>query len=262
MSYPVMSTSVPWSLVKSGFHKAPTFEDASLVQKAVTGHRSALSLKPYATWNFEVDLNYVLGGEYVQSSVLQMFLGCFLATCGGAGFFYFTDPNDSAVQYPDGTNSSDQSLMIAAPSGPGSLLATQTTGDGSTTSFQLARQIDQGVDILQQVSNVVLFVNGVPMVLSAPGIPARPMPMSLSFPSTDADMSWGVRRSTVTASINKGVVTFSTPPPANAVLTWQGSFQYLCQFSDDTLKDLARVSKNSSGFLWSCGAIAFESVVV
>ena len=219
MSYPAMSTSVPWSLVKSGFHKAPTFEGASLVNKAVTGHRTALSLKPYATWNFEVDLNYVQGGEAVQGSVLQSFLGLFLATCGGAGFFLFTDPNDSTVTTAQGC------LLNTTP---GAANPMGSVGDGVSTQFQLARTIAQGTDILQQVSSVVVNVNGT--------------------------------ATTVTQS--NGVVTFSSAPAIGAVLTWAGSFQYLCQFTEDTLKDLARVSKNSTGFLWSCGAIDFEGLFV
>lgn len=219
MSYPVMNTSVPWSLVKSGFHKSPTFEDGSLVSKAPTGHRSALSLKPYATWIFSLDLNLVLGGEAVQGSVLQAFLGCFLATCGGAGFFLFTDPNDNAV--------ASQSCMLNVTSGAASPMGQK--GDGTSTSFQLARVIDQGVDILQQVSNVTVYVNGSPAACTVS---------------------------------NTGVVTFTSAPAVNAVLTWTGNFQYLCQFTDDTLKDLARVSKNSNGFLWSCGSVAFESMFV
>jgi uncharacterized protein (TIGR02217 family) len=228
MSYPVMSTSVPWSLVKSGFHKTPSFEGGSMVQEAASGRgNTGLSLKPYATWAFNLDINLVQGGEAVQASVLQQFIGCFMACCGRAGLFLFTDPNDCAVESPDGNNDGDQSMMIACPNG--ALQAGYITGDGSTTQFQLARTVDQGVDILQTVSNVVVFVNGAP--------------------------------TTVTVG-STGVVTFSSPPPANAVLTWQGAFRYLCRFSDDSLKDLARVNKNSTGFLWSCGSVAFESEFV
>ncbi len=225
MTYPLMRTSVPWSLVKSGFHKTPTFEGGTLAYKAPTGHRSALSLKPYATWAFKLDLNMVQGGEAVEGSVLQSFLGCFLATCGGAGFFLFTDPNDNAVN--DTGLSTPQSCLLNVT--PGAANPMGQLGDGVSTQFQLARMVDQGVDILQQVSNVEVYVNG------------------------------AVATCTIGST---GVVTFSSAPPANAVLTWGGNFQYLCQFTDDTMKDLARVSKNSGGWLWSCGSVDFESVFV
>jgi hypothetical protein len=213
---PIMSTDVPWSLVKSGFKKSPHFNTQT--QKPAAGRgRSSISFMPYATWDFELDLNYVLGGEQIQYSVLQRFLGCYLACCGAGGFFLFTDPNDNSVE--------DQSAMLNVT--PGAAPMSQT-GDGVSTQFQLARLIDQGVDILQNVTNPVFFVNGAEATGSLSGT---------------------------------GVVTFDSAPHAGAVLTWQGSFQYLCQFTDDTIKDLARVSKNSNGFLWNC-SIAFESVFV
>lgn len=217
MTYALMNTGVPWSLVKGGFHKSPGYK--TLKQETVTGRGDgAIALRPFPVWAFEVDLNLVSGGEAVQASVLQWFLGCFMATYGGAGLFLFTDPNDNTV-----VNNS-QSCLIAAPSG--SLLASQLTGDGSTTQFQLGRKIDQGLDVIQQVSNVNVYVNGT--------------------------LATGV-------TVSDGMVTFASAPAAGATLTWSGSFQYLCRFTDDTLKDLARTSKNQSGFLWSCPSISFES---
>lgn len=221
MTYSLMNPGVPWSLVKGGFHKSPDFK--TLLQETVTGRGDgAIALKPFATWKFEVDLNYVQGGESNQYSVLQWFLGCFMATYGRAGLFLFTDPSDNAVD--DTGLVTPQSCMIAAPGG--ALQAGQMKGDGTTTQFQLARTIDQGVDILQQVSNVSVYVNG--------------------------------NLTTVTVN-STGVVTFSAAPASGAVLTWGGAFQYLCRFTDDTLKDLARVSKNPTNFLWSCSSIDFES---
>jgi hypothetical protein len=216
--YPTMSTEVPWSLVKSGFKKSPHFNTQT--QKPAAGRgRTSISFMPYATWDFELDINYVLGGEAVQWSVLQRFLGCYMACCGAGGFFWFTDPNDNAIE--------DQSTMLNVT--PGANAPMGQKGDGASTQFQLARLIDQGVDVIQNAVNPVLFVNG----------------------------------SAVTGTVGPtGVVVFDSAPPVNAVLTWQGSFLYLCQFNEDTLKDLARVSKNSGGFLWSCSSIAFESVFV
>ena len=220
MSYPVMNTSVPWSLVKSGFHKSPSFDKSSMVQKTAANRGNAgISLQPYAVWTFGLDLNLVQGGEAVQSSVLQQFLGCFMACCGTAGLFLFTDPNDNTV--------ASQSLLLNVT--PGAASPMGTLGDGTSTIFQLARQLDQGVDILQNTSGVTVLVNG-------------------------AGASCTVSTT--------GVVTFAEPPANDAVLTWSGSFQYLCRFSDDLLKDLARVNKNSTGFLWSCGSVAFESEFV
>jgi hypothetical protein len=232
MSYPVMSTSVPWSLVKGGFHKTPSY--SSLVQIPTSGRgRSAISLKPYPTWNFGVDLNMVQGGEWVQGSVLQTFLGLFMACCGRGGFFLFTDPNDNAVQSTTDGYTVTPSPGVLLNVTPSAAQPMGQTGDATSTIFQLARTIGAGVDILQQVSNVTVFVNGAPLTSPA-GYSVSPL----------------------------GVVSFTSAPPASAVLTWTGNFQYLCQFSEDTLKDLARVSKNSGGWLWSCGSIEFESMFV
>lgn len=223
MSYPVMSTSVPWSLVKGGFHKTPHF--SSVPQRPAAGRGiSTLALMPYPTWDFELDLNAVLGGESISGSVLQDFLGCYMACLGGGGFFLFTDPNDNAV-----TLAASTMLDVT----PLSSTPMSQTGNASSTQFQLARLIGPGVDILQNVSSLVVQVNGSTKTLG-----------------TDYSVS------------ATGVVTFVSAPAAAAVLTWSGTFQYLCLFKEDTLKDLARVNKNSAGFLWSCSSIAFESEFV
>lgn len=213
-----MSTSIPWSLVKSGFKKTPHFNTQT--QKPVNGRgRSSISLMPYPTWDFEVDLNYVAGGEAVAGSVLQSFLGLYMATCGGGGFWVFTDPNDNNVSQVEGVL-----LNVTPGAAPMGQL-----GDGVSQQFQLARTIGQGVDILQNALAEV-YVNG--------------MPAAGSLGTT-------------------GVFTFNTAPPAGAMLSWDGTFTYLCQFTDDSLKDLARVTKNvDAGFLWVCSSIAFESVFV
>lgn len=218
-----MNTTVPWSLVKGGFHKTPHFN--SVTQKTAAGRgTSTLSLQPYATWDFELDLDSVLGGEAVSGSVLQHFLECFLATCGGGGFFLFTDPNDSAVLLANG-------IMLNVT--PGGAVPMGLVGDGTSTQFQLARTIGLGVDVLQNLTLTTLKINGVTKTLG-----------------TDYSVS------------STGVVTFVAPPAVAATLTWAGTFQYLCMFEEDTLKDLARVSKNSGGFLWSCSAVKFASVFV
>jgi len=222
MSYPVMSTSVPWSLVKNGFHKTPHFNNMD--QTTATGRRSVAALMPYPTWDFEVDLNYVLGGETVSTSVLAAFLECYMLCCGGGNFFLFTDPNDSAVALT-GSCVLNVTPGAAAPMGQ--------TGDGTSTQFQLARKIKTAPDILQNVTVTQVQVNGVNKTLG-----------------TDYALS------------STGVITFTAAPANGAAITWAGTFQYLCKFKDDTLQDLARVSKNNSGFLWSCSSIAFESVFV
>ena len=218
MTYPQMRIDMPWSLVKGGFKKTPHY--SSLSQKTVTGRRSSVSMMPFATWDFEVDLNYVLGGETIQGSVVQDFLSCFMQTHGAAGFFLFTDPNDNTVSDAEG-------ILLNVT--PGCSAPLGQVGDGTSTQFQLGRSIGSGLDLLQNVNGYRVYVNGV------------------------EDDAYSINQT--------GVVTFNTAPATGAMLTWDGSFQYLCQFTDDTLKDFGRFSRNVSGFLWSGSSIAFEGVI-
>jgi hypothetical protein len=127
-------------------------------------------------------------------------------------------------------NTVDDTTGIMLNVTPGAASPMSKIGDGASTKFQLARTIGQGVDVLQNVSVTHVKVNG----------------------------------SIVAAGVSDtGVVTFTSAPAASAVLTWAGTFQYLCQFKDDTLQDLAAVNKNSAdGLLWTCASIAFESVLL
>src|ERR1700733_9077399 len=142
MSYPVMSTSIPWSLIKGGYKKTPNFNTVVQPTAASRGD-AAFSLKPYATWLFEIDLAYVLGGESIAASLLQSFLGTFMACCGRANYFLFTDPNDNAV-------TTAQGVMLNVTAGAASPMG--QAGDGSSTTFQLARTIGQAVDVIQNMS--------------------------------------------------------------------------------------------------------------
>lgn len=207
---------MPWSLVKTGFKKTPHFNTKK--QETETGRGdSSFTTRPYPTWDFEVELDHVLGGEAVSGSVLQSFLGTFMQTAGGAGLFTFTDPNDNTVAIEAG-------LMLNVT--PGAAVPMSQDGDGSSTQFQLARTINGGIDILQNVTGLVVKINGTPTA-------------AFSVSAT-------------------GVVTFTSAPAAAATITWSGNFTYLCKFTEDTISDLARVSRNSNGYLWSA-SIKFES---
>jgi hypothetical protein len=207
MSTPVFGTTIPIGITGGGFKKAPRFNN--LRQQTASGKMSILSLMPYAGWDFEVDI------PFFDTTVLDAFLGVYMASCGGE--FLFTDPQDNTVAETAG-------IMLNVTPGAASPMGQH--GDGSSTKFQLARKIGQGVDVLQNVSVTALKVNG----------------------------------STVTGSVDsKGVVTFASAPAADATLSWLGSFQYRVQFTEDTIKDLAAVSKNSDGFLWTVSSVAFSS---
>ena len=183
------------------------------------------SLVPYATWDFEVALSMAIGSESDSESIVNAFVGVFLQCQGATGFFLFTDPNDNVIPQANGT-------MLNVT--PGAATPMGNEGDGSSTQFQLARIIGGGYDIIQNVNGTpTLYVNG-------------SLTTSYSVSST-------------------GVITFETAPPATATLQWTGSFYYLCQFAEDTLKDLSRMyayGPNIADSLWDCGDIRFSSVFI
>lgn len=102
------------------------------------------------------------------------------------------------------------------------------TGDGVTAAFQLQRTMAIGsVSFSEPVRGLqgtpTIYVNGV--AASAYTIGAL------------------------------GMLTFSTPPSAAAVLTWTGNFFFLCRFGKDELD----VGQLMSG-LWSGSGIEFQTV--
>lgn len=102
------------------------------------------------------------------------------------------------------------------------------TGDGHTTAFQLSRNIYGSPDIIQNTNGTpTIYVNG---AVTAP--------------------------SDISAT---GVITFAFAPPSGSVLTWTGSFRYLCRFSEDTV-DATRVFSVNNGLdHWMFAGIKFSS---
>jgi uncharacterized protein (TIGR02217 family) len=101
------------------------------------------------------------------------------------------------------------------------------TADGATKAFQLVRQYAPNtpssfVENVYAVRNPVVMINGV---------------------------------STTAYTIGAyGILTFDTPPPAGAILTWSGNFLFLCHFTEESLK----VTQLMQG-LWEGKSIKFES---
>lgn len=213
--------SLPLSMAK-GLKKTPAFN--TVLQKVAAGRgNSSTSLTPYPTWNFEFDLDRIAGSEASAASVLASFLGTFMACNGSAQLFLFTDPQDHAVSASAGGGMLNVTPSAAAPMG--------VVGDGVSTQFQLARSI-AGVawDILQNVSITALYVAGTPKSLGS----------DYSVSST-------------------GVVTFASAPANGYALTWTGTFQYLCRFSEDTV-DASRVfTVNSGTDQWDISSVKFSS---
>src|ERR1700677_2439682 len=151
MSYPTISSTVVWQLA-GGFHKSPAYNTIVQIPAAGRGISTA-GLKPFPTWNFEVNLKAITGGEALLSSVLAQFLGLYMEVLGGAGFFLMTDINDNTV-------SVGNSAMMNVT--PGAAVPMGLNGDGVSTQFQLVRQVGGGGwDVIQNVSSTPsIYVNG------------------------------------------------------------------------------------------------------
>jgi uncharacterized protein (TIGR02217 family) len=218
--------ALPISMAK-GLHKSPKFN--TVVQKVSAGKGNAsIGLMEVPTWNFEFDLDSVQGNEAQAASTLAAFLGVFIACNGQNGLWLFTDPQDSSVAYAN-------SAMFDVTAGSTTPMA--ATGNGASKQFQLGRYFGGIVgaeDIIQNVTGTpVIKVNG-------------------------ATLTAGTQYS-ISAT---GVVTFVTAPANGAVLTWSGSFQYLCRFDEDTV-DATRVFTTNSGTdLWDLNSIKFSSELV
>jgi len=233
MSYPIFPTNVPFNR-KAGFKKTPHFNVITQKPAAFRGVVTA-SLVPFPTWDFEVTLEYAIGDESTALSILASFLDVYIQCHGSGVFFLFTDPNDNNV-------AQGNSAMFNVTPGAAAPMGVQ--GDGVSTQYQLGRSIGPtglAYDLIQNTgpTSPQVYVNGELIDSSL-----------YSISST-------------------GVITFVTAPDNLATLQWSGPFYFLCQFSNDTLKDLMRVGfipseTGPNGFdgLWQCGNIQFSSIFV
>jgi hypothetical protein len=148
MSYPTFPSNV---LFTYGYKKTPCFNTVKQIPAAGRGI-STMSLKPFCTWQFEADLAYIGGDIWTSSSLVAAFMGLFLATNGGAGFWLFNDPTDNVVSGGNGT------LLDVTP---GSTTPMASVGNGVSKIFQIARTIGSlGMDIIQSPTVGTLLVNG------------------------------------------------------------------------------------------------------
>jgi len=93
-------------------------------------------------------------------------------------------------------------------------------GDGSTAEFQLGRLIEQVIAIgepevesyLQEVHALSIAADAIPLVVYVDGVPA-----------------------TATFDMRTGKVTFAEAPADDAVLTWDGYFDFWVRFASDAL---------------------------
>jgi uncharacterized protein (TIGR02217 family) len=95
-------------------------------------------------------------------------------------------------------NDPDDNTAVAT----GAYASNFAVGNGTTTTFQIWRNFNGQYDpVFLPVSGIEFFLNGVP---------------------------------TFGAIGNLGVVTFSPAPGAGVTISWQGTYNWLCRFDEDT----------------------------
>ncbi len=98
------------------------------------------------------------------------------------------------------------------------------TGNGTTRAFQLVRAFGGFIEpVYLPTGSPVISVNGTPT-------------SALTIGAT-------------------GVVTFTTAPAAAAALTWTGTFNWLCNFDDDSID-----FEQFGGTQWALSALKFSTV--
>ncbi|HEY1525005.1 MAG TPA: DUF2460 domain-containing protein [Candidatus Angelobacter sp.] len=120
-------------------------------------------------------------------------------------------------------------FLLRDPSDYQAVAAQFGVGDSVSKTFQLVRPIgtDGDVDIVQNP-------NG-PIVVSVSGTPTSAYSLS-----------------------NTGIVTFNVAPAANAVLTWDGFYDFRVKFAEDSLDDLTLFFDNQ----WVVSTIELFSVIL
>ena len=203
MSYAQFPSIVPgkWSIAFP-IKKTPVY--STIVQTPASGRAELrIPLYPYPHWNFDIEVPYLVGDFQTLNSWLQLVVGFYMSQQGSAGQWLYEDMFDNYVN----------NMNFG-------------TGDGTTTQFQLTRQLNSGLDIMQNLNGTpIITVNG-------------------TAPSTQPTVS------------SLGIVTFATAPASGAALAWSGQFYYLCRFVDDKL-DL----QQDMNLLWSMSKLRFMSVI-
>lgn len=172
---------------------------STLKQPASSGRETRIGLWSYPRWRYELTFEFLRADS--AHLEWQALLGFYNSIGGGAGTFQFNDP-------ADGTAS-------------GQVFG---TGDGTTTTFQLART-------LGSYTEPVFAPVGTPTITVA---------------------------ATVTTAFTvgpTGTITFTSPPAAGASLVWSGAYNWLCRFDDDTLE-----SQQFMNTFWSAQKVVFTTV--
>ena len=186
-------------------HKKPLF--STLIANHVAGREVRDALYANPIWQFELTFDGLDGTSAgVNGSLgpqsLQALMGLFLQMQGQFGAFLYVDPTDSFA-----------------------LNQNVATGDGTTTSFPLARTLGGFTEPVGWVTSVsAVSVGGVAVT-----------------------SGWSIRA--------PSSLTFATAPAAGAAIVASFAYAFLCRFDGDDL-DFEQFMAN----LWKAESVKFRSL--
>ena len=199
MSYQIFPGS---SLVGMGW-PTRTQEYSTIVAKAQSGREVRLSNYPQSLYQWSIPFGYLNSNINVAASDWSILLGFYDQMFGQLTPFLFTDVADC-----------DTSQFTSPGTSPSQI----GTGDGTTTTFQLARTFGGASKLIYYVNstnrNPKIYVNG--SVVSS----------GYSISST-------------------GLVTFTTAPTSGYTVAWDGQWYWLTRFHEDSIE-----SENIAGSFW------------
>jgi hypothetical protein len=186
-------------------------------QEAMSGKVVTFANRTQARYQYTVTIEAVdAAGIYANLVAYskQTLEGFFNSLLGGASLFNFWDVDDNT----------------AVTQGFG-------TGDGVTTTFQLARALSTSWSdyIYAPITSggTVVVPSG-----TSPGTTNAPYTTVTVFDNGGAAGTYSVS--------SLGLVTFTTPPAPGHALTWTGCYYQLCRFDDDQM-DLSKFMPSAYG---------------
>ena len=156
------------------------------IQTSVSGKETGVGTQSYPRWQWSLTYNFLRSDSTAEFQTLVAF---FNSQQGMLSSFLYQDADDNTVT--------------------GQLIG---TGDGATTTFQLARRFG---------STTIGFIE--PMF--APNL------VSHVYVNGAAASGWTV---SLYGSATPGVITFTTPPAAGSAITVDFSFYFPCRFLSDS----------------------------
>ncbi|HLH50092.1 MAG TPA: DUF2460 domain-containing protein [Roseiarcus sp.] len=195
-----MSTQVFPTLAGLGWSVKRTPLWKTRKQESISGKRTTLADWSFPRWQWELTFDFLRQAGANQQ--VTSFAGSTYSEFASlAGFFNARQGGFDSFLY---TDPDDNTSPTDQPIG---------TGDGTTTTFQLVRAFGGFVEPILAPSAITnVKVNGVVKTLG-----------------TDYAVStWG-------GSSTPGVITFTAAPAASAAITATFTFNFPCQFDDDSL---------------------------